>query len=197
MNQIVAVTGEATATTKKKLWLSLRQPSRLYAPHPYIPTLSTEYDAIQAQKVKQPLIHGLIKVPSDTHDYGRAYLIKDEEAFQTRLGDPKEALPIAPKGPANSLAVSNPKQFRWELQMYNDHMNAQRATVNLLKELFPNSLVALEVTNGYLSPKLTAKEVYEHIEKTASNRTMVTKLLLFFTSQHTMSPILLTTLDVP
>ena len=32
----------------------------------------TEYDAIQVRKVKQSLIHGLIKVPSDTHDYGRA-----------------------------------------------------------------------------------------------------------------------------
>ena len=71
----------------------------------------TEYDAIQVRKVKRSLINGLIKVPCDTHDYGRVYIIEEEEAFQTRLGDRHEALPIAPTRPASTLAVSNNKQY--------------------------------------------------------------------------------------
>ena len=46
-------------------------------------------------------------------------------------------------------------------------MDAERAAVHVLKEIFPNSLVGLEVTYGHLSPNLKTRTVFAHIKKMA------------------------------
>ena len=43
----------------------------------------------------------------------------------------------------------------------------EHATVHLLKEVFPNSLVGLEVMYGQLPPNLTGKTALEYIKKIA------------------------------
>ena len=126
-----------------------------------------EYDAIQIRKVKRSLIDGLMRVTCETRDHGHAFILEDEAPFQLRMGEPDAELPKAPERPDKGLATTNYKKFRWELTLYTNYMETERATVHLLKEVFPNSLVRLEVTYGQLPPNLKARTAFEHIEKMA------------------------------
>ena len=83
------------------------------------------------------------------------------------MGDPEAELPEAPTRPPKELGGTNHRKFHWELKLYNTYMETERTTVELLKEIFPNSLVGLEVTYGQLPPNLKARKAFAHIEKMA------------------------------
>ena len=118
-------------------------------------------------KVKRSLIDGLLRVTCETHDHGQAFIVEDKVRFRLCMGEPDAELPKAPERPDKELAVTNHKKFCWELTLYTNYMETERAAVHLLKEVFPNSLVGLEVTYGQLPPNLKARTAFEHIEKMA------------------------------
>ena len=108
-----------------------------------------------------------MRVTCETHDHGHVFILEDEAPFQLRMGDPDAKLPKAPRRPDKGLATISYKKFCWELTLHTNYMETECATLHLLKEVFPNSLVELEVTYGQLPPNLKARKAFEHIEKMA------------------------------
>ena len=113
-----------------------------------------EWNTVQVQQVKISIINGLICVPSETRNNEHGYVLESEEYFQQRMGESKATLPKTPIRPTESLATTNHKKFRWENSIYNSYMEVERSVVIVLKEVFSNSLVGLEVMPGLLPPNL-------------------------------------------
>ena len=128
-----------------------------------------EWDTIQVQQVKISIINGLICVASEAHDHRHGYVLETEEYFKQRMGDPKATLPTTPAWPLVSLATSNHKKFRWENTIYNTYMKVERAVIVILTEVFPKSLVGLEVMPGLLPPNLKSKTALTYIQKLAKD----------------------------
>ena len=105
-----------------------------------------QYDTVQIRSVKQSIINGLMRVTCETHNHGHAVILVTEDHFRPRTGDPEAELPKAPTRPDMDLRGKNYKKYHWELKLYKLYMETGRATTELLKEIFPNSFVGLEVT---------------------------------------------------
>ena len=128
-----------------------------------------ELSTIQVQQVNIFIINSLIRVASETHDHGHGYVLETEEYFKQQMGDPKATLPTTPVRPSESLAASNHKKFCWENTIYNTYMEVERAVIVILTEVFPKSLVGLEVMPGLLPPNLKSKKALTYIQKLAKD----------------------------
>ena len=84
------------------------------------------------------------------------------------MGDTEAELPETPTRPSKELGGTNYKKYHWELKLYNTHMETERATIELLKGVFHNGLVGLEVTFGQLPPNLKARKAFDYIETMAT-----------------------------
>ena len=102
------------------------------------------------------------------------------------MGNPKATLPTAPTRPLATLATSNHKQFRWEITIYNTYMEVEQAIVVLLQEIFPKSLVGLEVIPGMLPPLLKSKRTlkWPKILGTIMIRFTTSRILLHRSNTH-------------
>ena len=85
------------------------------------------------------------------------------------MGEPNATLPTTPTRPSESLAISNHKKFRWENIIYNLYMEIKRAVIFTLMEVFPKSVVGLEVMPGLLPPNLKSKKALTYIQKLAKD----------------------------
>ena len=128
-----------------------------------------EWNTVQVQQVKRSIIIGLVCVPLETHNNGHGYVMESKEYFQQRSGDPTAILPKTPVRPTESLATINRKTFCWKNSVYNSYMEVEHSTVLLLKEVFPNCLVGLEVMPGLLPPNLKSKKALAYIQKLAKD----------------------------
>ena len=73
----------------------------------------------------------------ETHDH-----------FPQRTGDTHAVLLKAPERHDKALATTKHEKFCWELTLYTNYMETEHATVHLLKEVFPNSIVGPEAMFG-------------------------------------------------
>ena len=130
-------------------------------------SLLHKYDTVKLQKVKQFIVDGLVRVSCEVHDHGHEFILKTRDNFQMRNGSSTTELPTLPARLNEKLSETNYKQFMWKLKLYNTYMDTKQATIALLKEVFPDSLVGFEVSVGQLSPTLTSREAFNYIETMA------------------------------
>ena len=105
-----------------------------------------EYDTVQIRNVQQFIVNGLMRVTCEIHDHGHVFILETQDYFWLHTGEPLVVLPKASKWPDKELAVTNYKKFYQELKLYNTYMETECATIELLKEVLPNSFVGLEIT---------------------------------------------------
>ena len=126
-----------------------------------------ELVSVQFQQGKVSIINGLICVLSGTHDHGYRYVLENEEYSRQQMGNLKATLPTAPTRPLATLDTSNHKQFWWENTIYNIYIGVKQAVLVLLQQVFPKSLVCLEVIPGMLLPLLKSKRALTYIKQLA------------------------------
>ena len=86
------------------------------------------------------------------------------------MGEPTATLPTTPTRPLESLlATSNHKKFCWEYTIYNMYVEVERAVIVIITEVFPKSLVGLEVMPGLLPPNLKSKTALTYIQTLAKD----------------------------
>ena len=100
-----------------------------------------EYDTVMLQNWKRILVNILSQFPNKVHNHGHAYLLEDKKCFQKRSGLANGELPTMPTRPIRNDNAYSSQEYIFYLEIYNEHMDINRATVGFLKKLFPTKRV--------------------------------------------------------
>ena len=103
-------------------------------------------------------------VSCEVHDHGHAFILETRDNFRMYTGSSTAGLPTLPARPDEKMGEQNYEKFMWKLKLYNTYMDTEQAAIALLKSLFSDSLVGLEVSLKQLSPTLISREAFNYIE---------------------------------